>query len=100
MHSLKYLKDWSYKLTLHLETHQLINTNLASKNTDPQSMHFYINTISTALNENKYCIGLFLDFKKAFDTVPHEILLKKLGKIGNRWHLTGLLAISQIELKV
>ena len=43
-------------------------------------MHFYINTISTALNENKYCIGLFLNFKKAFDTVPHDILLKKTGK--------------------
>ncbi len=71
---------------------------MASKNTEHALLHV-INTISTALNENKYCIGLFLDFKKAFDSVTHDILLKKLEKTGNRWHSTGFLAISQIELK-
>jgi hypothetical protein len=34
------------------------------------------------LNENKYCIGIFLDVKKAFDVVSHDILLKKLNKMG------------------
>ena len=40
------------------------------------------NFISSALNENKFCIGIFLDLKKAFDVVPHSILLKKLKKFG------------------
>ena len=41
------------------------------------------------LNEKKFVIGVFLDLKKAFDTVSHDILLKKLKKLG----------ISNTELK-
>jgi hypothetical protein len=38
------------------------------------------NYIGQALNEGKWCIGVFLDLKKAFDTVQHNILLNKLKK--------------------
>jgi Reverse transcriptase (RNA-dependent DNA polymerase) len=41
-----------------------------------------VNFIGDALNEGNWCIGVFLDLKKAFDTVQHEILLKKLEKFG------------------
>jgi hypothetical protein len=40
------------------------------------------NYIGQAINEGKWCIGIFLDLKKAFDTVQHDILLKKLHKLG------------------
>lgn len=40
--------------------------------------------ITKALDEGKKCLGVFLDLKKAFDTVSHEILLKKLENIGIR----------------
>ena len=40
--------------------------------------------IQSQLNQNKFCTGVFVDLKKAFDTVDHEILLKKLSRYGIR----------------
>ena len=41
-----------------------------------------VDKISMALEEGDYVLGLFLDFSKAFDTVNHEILFKKLDYYG------------------
>jgi hypothetical protein len=41
-----------------------------------------IDYITTALNDGMYCIGVFLDFKKAFDVCSHSILLAKLSRMG------------------
>ena len=38
----------------------------------------------SALNKKEHLISVFLDFSKAFDTICHDILLKKLQKSGIR----------------
>ena len=43
-----------------------------------------VDKISRALEEGDYVLGLFLDFSKAFDTVNHSIMFKKLEYYGIR----------------
>ena len=45
---------------------------------------FFINDIYSAMNDNKTAIAVFIDEMKAFDTVNHEILLKKIHALGLR----------------
>ena len=42
--------------------------------------------IKRLLEERDYVIGIFIDFKKAFDTADHEIMLRKLDCYGIRGH--------------
>ena len=43
-----------------------------------------VNTIHSNMNNRKYSCGIFIDLKKAFDTVNHEILLTKPEHYGIR----------------
>ena len=43
-----------------------------------------VNTIHSNMDNRKYSRGIFIDLKKAFDNVNHEILLTKLENYGIR----------------
>ena len=47
----------------------------ASDSTEHAVMQL-ISQILDAFNENKYTLDIFIDLKKAFDTVGHDIFLK------------------------
>jgi hypothetical protein len=72
-------------LVNHLEINKLLSAHQygfqRNKSTEHNLIHV-INHISESLNNGNYTIGLFLDLKKAFDVVDHEILLSKLPKYG------------------
>jgi len=73
------------KLVEHLLSNDLLYNfqfGFLPKRTTEQNLLHIVNYISCALNENNYCIGIFLDLKKAFDVCSHDILLKKLRKMG------------------
>ena len=44
----------------------------------------FIDRITKAIDKGQYTIGIFLDLSKAFDTINHSILIKKLEYYGIR----------------
>ena len=43
-----------------------------------------VENIRKAWENGEHCLGIFIDFKKAFDTVDHQILLGKMEHLGIR----------------
>ncbi len=38
----------------------------------------FVDKITKAIEEGKFTVGIFLDLSKAFDTINHKILIRKL----------------------
>ena len=54
------------------------------KHSTSHAILLFINKIASALDDRCHTVGLFLDFSKAFDTIDHNILFKKLQHYGVR----------------
>ena len=54
------------------------------KHSPELALIYLVDQISKALENGEYVVGVFLDFSKAFDTVNHDILFKKLEMYGIR----------------
>jgi Reverse transcriptase (RNA-dependent DNA polymerase) len=73
------------RLVSHLETHKILDLNQfgfqRARNTEHNLLQV-VNFISNEINNGNYCVGVFLDLRKAFDTCSHDILLKKMSHYG------------------
>ena len=73
---IKFLNDFDILYDFHFGFRTGHSPNIA--------LIYLVDKIIDSLNNGKFVIGLFLDFKKAFDTVNHEIMLSKLYHYGIR----------------
>ena len=59
------------------------------KNSPAHSLIEITEKIKESIDNGKYGCGIFIDLKKAFDTVNHKILLTKLEHYGIRGNVLG-----------
>lgn len=92
------------RLVLFLETKNLLSQNqfgFRQARSTQDALFELTKYLYEGLDNNKKCVAVFLDLAKAFDSVSHVILLKKLQAIGVRgqalsWFKTYLLDRQQI----
>ena len=78
------------RLSKFISKYKLINDNQfgfqKNKNTSDAILEF-LDNLYDSLNNNQHPLAIYLDFSKAFDTVSHDILLKKLSHMGFRGNI-------------
>ena len=103
---LKFLKNFDNRLENFLKKHNILSENQYGFQRE-KSTEFAISEImeeiSAAIENKMLTIGVFIDLKKAFDTINHSILIDKLEHYGvrgtaNKWimnYLSGRLQYVQ-----
>ena len=68
------------------------NLDFEKNHSTTHALNYSISQIKNALNKKEHVLGIFIDHIKAFDTIFHTYLLKKLEHYGIRGRALSLLA--------
>ena len=73
-------------IKFEIQTKEALEKNQSTTNTTAK----FLDNIYNSINNKNIAIATYIDFSKAFDTVPHDILLKKKKLYGiknnnNKW---------------
>ena len=82
-----YEKIMYNRLYKHLEDNNILfnkQFGFQAKNSTEHAALVLSDSILTAFEKNEFLLSIFIDLSKAFDTVDHEILIKKLENYGVR----------------
>ena len=81
----KFLKKIFYsRLIMYVNQKQIFSSSQYGFREGLSTTLALIDDISTAIEEKKYTIGIFIDLRKAFDINDHNILITKLDHYGIR----------------
>lgn len=75
----------SSQLRLFLDSHSILNTmqsGFRTKHSTVTACLEVLDNIRAATDNKSFCVALFIDLTKAFDTVDHHILLNTLLRVG------------------
>ena len=82
------------RLSKHFQDNNIFTSfqhGFRAKHSTTTALASIIPRIQNAIDNSSLCLGLFIDLKKAFDTVPHNIVLYKLDHYGIRGLFLNLL---------
>ena len=73
------------RLTSYIDKHDLLNSSQYGFRKGHSTQHaILVNDIQSNINQRLLSCGVFIDLKKAFNTIDHDVLLDKLNHYGFR----------------
>ena len=83
----KLLEKLIYDKIIHFVSASIYSSQFGFRpnHSTTQQLLIFLNSIQDSLNSNSQADVIYLDFKKAFDSVSHNELLTKLWTFGITW---------------
>ena len=80
-------KLFSSRLDSFIDKHQILadgQYGFRSNRSTSMALIDLIEDIASKIENKEFAIGVFIDLKKVFDTIDHEILIQKMDRYGIR----------------